>query len=393
MPADTSPSNSAPAARASTFAVIAGGGTAGHVLPGVAIGKALVELGHDRDSVHFVGSDRGIERRLVPEAGFPLTVLPGRGIQRKLTLANVSSAVGIVRACGEAFSLLRRLDPRVVVSLGGYASVPASLAAWILRIPIVVAEQNAVPGAANRLVARVAKASAVSFNGTDLPRAVVTGNPVRDEIRAVSRARDRAAARERLGIEADRKLLVAFGGSLGARRVNDAVLGAVERWRDRGDLAVRHVIGERDWPRYEQQARGLAALHDPSTGDQPVHVQYQPVVYESDMPTLYAAADLVVCRSGATSVAELATIGVPSVLVPLPGAPGDHQTANARALVDADAAVLVPDAQFDAKRLATEVDMLLAEPQILEHLAANARLVARPDAGMRVAQLVEEHAR
>lgn len=386
MPTDSTPTEPAGAA-AETFAIVAGGGTAGHVLPGIAIGHALVALGHPPETIRFVGSERGIERRLVPEAGFPLTVLPGRGIQRKLTFDNVGAIVGLLRAMGQAFTLVRRARPRVVVALGGYASVPAALAAWVLRVPIVVAEQNAVPGAANRLVARVARASAVSFPDTDLPRAVVTGNPVREAVRVVDRARDRSAARQKLGIDDDRLFVVAFGGSLGARRINDAVLGAAERWHDRGDLALRHVIGERDWPRFERRAQQLAAQSGPG------RLQYQPVMYEDDMPTVYAAADLAVCRSGATSVAELAAVGLPSVLVPLPGAPGDHQTANARALVDADAAVLVPDAQLDAVRLATEAERLLGEPDLLARMASNARAIARSDAGERVARLVEEHAR
>lgn len=388
MPTDAASADPAAANTSTeTFAIVAGGGTAGHVLPGIAIGHALVALGHPPETIRFVGSERGIERRLVPEAGFPLTVLPGRGIQRKLTLDNVGAIAGLLRAMGQAFTLVRRSRPRVVVALGGYASVPAALAAWLLRVPIVVAEQNAVPGAANRLVARVARASAVSFPGTDLPRAVVTGNPVRDAVRAIDRTRDRAAARRKLGVDDDRLLVVAFGGSLGARRINDAVLGAAERWRDRGDLALRHVIGERDWPRFERRAQELAAQSGPG------RLQYQPVVYEDDMPTVYAAADLAVCRSGATSVAELALVGLPAVLVPLPGAPGDHQTANARALVDADAAVLVPDPQLDAARLATEAERLLAEPELLARMSANARAIAHSDAGERVARLVEEHAR
>jgi UDP-N-acetylglucosamine:LPS N-acetylglucosamine transferase len=271
----------------------------------------------------------------------------------------------------------------VLVALGGYASVPAALAAAALRVPIVVAEQNAVPGAANRLVARVAKASAVSFPDTPLPRAVVTGNPVRAEVLAVDRARDRAQARAALGIDEGRLLVAAFGGSLGARRINEAVLGAAERWRDRGDLAVRHVLGERDWDTYRRRAEALAGTHGPG------HLQYQPVVYEDDMPTLYAAADLVLCRSGATSVAELAVVGLPSVLVPLPGAPGDHQTANARALVDAGAAVLVPDPQCDAARVDAELGSLLGEPALLARMAVAARSAARPDAGDRVAELVD----
>jgi undecaprenyldiphospho-muramoylpentapeptide beta-N-acetylglucosaminyltransferase len=377
------------------FAIVAGGGTAGHVLPGIAIGRALVARGHEQASVHFVGSDRGIERRLVPAAGFPLTVLPGRGIQRRASwraLAdNVGATTGLMRACARAFTLVRRSRPRVLVALGGYASVPAALAAAALRVPIVVAEQNAVPGAANRVVARVAKASAVSFPDTQLPRAVVTGNPVRAEVLAVDRARDRARARAALGIDDGRLLVAAFGGSLGARRINEAVLGAAERWRDRGDLAVRHVLGERDWATYRTRAEELAGAHGPG------HLQYQPVVYEDDMPTLYAAADVVLCRSGATSVAELAVVGLPSVLVPLPGAPGDHQTANARALVDAGAAVLVPDPQCDAVRVDAEVGNLLGEPALLARMASAARSAARPDAGDRVAELVDrvagEHAR
>jgi UDP-N-acetylglucosamine--N-acetylmuramyl-(pentapeptide) pyrophosphoryl-undecaprenol N-acetylglucosamine transferase len=377
-----------PAWRGRTFAVIAGGGTAGHVLPGVAIGLALVARGHAPESIHFVGSDRGIERRLVPEAGFPLTVLPGRGIQRKVSARaiadNAVALYGLARAAGRAFTLVRNERPRVLVALGGYASVPAAVAAAVLRVPIVVAEQNAVPGAANRLVARVARRSAVSFPDTALPRAVFTGNPVRAEVRAIDRGRDRARARAKLGIDDGRLLVAVFGGSLGARRINDAVLCAAERWIDRGDLALRHVIGERDWDRYRDRAGALAAAGGPA------RIQYQPVVYEDDMPTLYAAADIALCRSGATSVAELAAVGLPSVLVPLPGAPGDHQSANARYLVDAGAAVLVPDPQCDARRVDAEVGGLLREPALLARMAAAARSVARPDAGDHVARLVDE---
>jgi undecaprenyldiphospho-muramoylpentapeptide beta-N-acetylglucosaminyltransferase len=377
------------------FAIIAGGGTAGHVLPGVAIGRALVARGYAPETIHFVGSDRGIERRLVPEAGFPLTVLPGRGIQRALSARaladNASAVIGLSRACGQAFALVRRLRPRVLVALGGYASVPAALAAAVLRIPIVVAEQNAVPGAANRVVAKIARASAASFPDTDLPRVVVTGNPVREEVLAVDRINDSARARATLGIDEGRLLVAAFGGSLGARRINEAVIGAAERWADRGDLAVRHVIGERDWERLRSRAEALAARYTPG------HLQYQPVVYEDDMPTLYAAADVALCRSGATSVAELAVVGLPSVLVPLPGAPGDHQTANARALVDAGAAILVPDPQCDAARVDVEVTGLLTEPSVLARMSSAARRTARPDAADRVAELVEriaqEHGR
>ena len=228
-----------------TFAIIAGGGTAGHVVPGLAIASALTERGLDSSQIHYVGSARGIENRLVPAAGFPLTVLPGRGIQRRLTSANVRAAIGLVAAIVRGIVLVRRLRPAVVVALGGYASVPCVIGAVLWRVPIVVAEQNAVPGAANRLASRFARACAVSFADVDLPRATWTGNPVRPEVLAVANTTDAEmrAARNRIGIGEDRVLVAVFGGSLGARRINNAIADAVPGWHQRADLAVRHVTG------------------------------------------------------------------------------------------------------------------------------------------------------
>ena len=351
--------------------------------PGIEIARALVARGHPPESIHFVGSSRGIEARLVPAAGFGLTLLPGRGIVRRLSAENLAAAVGITRAAARAVGLVRRHRPAVVVALGGYASVPCAVAAVALRVPLVVVEQNAVPGAANRLVARFARASAVSFPGTDLPRAELTGNPVRPEILAVDRASGRDNARAHLGLPADRRVVGVFGGSLGARRINLAVVDALRVWTDRTDLAVRHVVGERDW---DLVSDALPAL--PEGG-----VVYQRVRYEERMDLLMTAVDLLVGRAGGTTVAEVAAVGLPSVLVPLPIAPGDHQTANGRALERAGAAVVVPDADLDAPRLVAEVDRLLGDPSRLEAMAAAAAGCARRDAADRVAALVERHAR
>jgi undecaprenyldiphospho-muramoylpentapeptide beta-N-acetylglucosaminyltransferase len=366
-----------------TWAIVAGGGTAGHVLPGLAVARALVARGHPPGTVHWVGSRIGIEARLVPEAGFGVTLLPGRGIERRLSRASVAAALGLVAAMAAGLALVARHRPAVVVALGGYASVPCAFAAVALRVPLVVCEQNAVPGAANRSLARFARAAAVSFPGTELPRARVTGNPVRPEILAVDRRRDRDEARAALGLPLDRRVVAAFGGSLGARRINLAVVAALQRWTERDDLAVRHVVGRRDWTLVGEAAPDLdgAAL------------VYAPVEYEDRMDLVLAAADVAVCRAGATTVAELAVVGLPSVLVPLPGAPGDHQTANARHLVDAGAAVLVPDAEFDGDRLAREVDGLLSDAEALERMSRAATRFARRDAAEAVAALVEEHAR
>lgn len=381
----STPASSAPVsspAETPCFALIVGGGTAGHVLPGVAIGRELVRRGHSKDSIHFVGSERGVERTIVPEAGFDLTLLPGRGIQRRLTTDNIGAIVGLVRAFIASFSLLRRTRPRVVVALGGYASVPAGLWAVLLRVPIVVAEQNAVPGLANRIIGRFAKACAVSYDGTELPRAVWTGNPVRPEILDVSAADDsRDHARVKLGVDPQRKLVVVFGGSLGARTINNATIDCLPLLADHADLEIRHIIGSRDFA--DVTARVSLASN--------AGLRYTPVEYENDMATVYAAADLVICRAGATSCAELAVTHTPAVLIPLPGAPGDHQTANAHALERAGGAELLADSIFDGQLMVDTIERLVAEPEVLESMRTGAGRVARPDAARAVADLVEIH--
>jgi undecaprenyldiphospho-muramoylpentapeptide beta-N-acetylglucosaminyltransferase len=360
--------------------VIAGGGTAGHTVPAIAIGRALVATGADPDAVRFVGGRRGSEGRLVPAAGFPITLLPGRGIQRRLTLDNIGAAAGLVSAFVRALVLMGRWRPRAVVSVGGYAGLAAAVAAVVWRRPLVLAEQNVVPSASNRVVARWARACAVSFDGTALPRAEVTGNPVRPEVLAVDRSpAGRASARRELGIPDGRVVIGVSGGSLGARRVNEAVRGLARAWADRGDVAIHHAVGRRDWPEFT--APELHGLH------------YNAVEYEDRMDLVLAAADLWIGRAGGSTCAELAVCGIPGILVPLPGAPGDHQTANAKAMATAGAAVSVPDAECTVDRLVAEAGALVADTARRETMAAAARAAGHRDAADRVAALVLEHAR
>jgi undecaprenyldiphospho-muramoylpentapeptide beta-N-acetylglucosaminyltransferase len=366
------------------WAVIAGGGTAGHIVPAIAIGQALVQRGHPAQSIHFVGAKRGLERRLVPDAGFAITLLPGRGIARRLTLANVAAVGGLIAAVVQALVLMGRLRPAVVITVGGYASVAAALAAVAWRIPLVVAEQNAVPGLANRLAARFAAASAVSFPGTPLPRAVVTGNPVRAQILAADRsAAGRAAARNGLGLPVGGLVVAAAGGSLGARRINQAVLGLARAWAGRPGIAIRHVVGYRDF----------CAIAQAAPTPVPGGLTYQQVPFENRMDLLLSASDLTVQRAGASTISELTVVGVPSILVPLPGAPGDHQAANAHRLAAAGAAVLIPDEELDPARLAAELDRLLGDDETRQAMARAAQNLGRPDAAARVACLAEDHAR
>ncbi len=356
------------------YALITGGGTGGHVYPGLALAEALVARGHPRGSITWVGSVGKLEAEAVPQAGFPVVLLPGRGLQRRLTLENVGVALKTAQASRKARRVVKDHRPEVVVGVGGYASLPCLVAARLQGIPTVVHEQNAAPGLANRIAVRLGARAAVSLPGTPLPGAVVTGNPVRASVVAVERRPP-----------AERPLVAVFGGSLGARRINEAAAGLYDRWRGRSDVAVRHVSGPAG---YETAASALDGLR--GGGDT---LDWTLRRYEDDMPGLYAAASIAVCRAGATTVAELAAAGVPSVLVPLPGAPGDHQTRNAEALVAAGAAILVPDAECTGARIAAELEPLLADPARLEAMGAAARTLARPRAADDLADLVESAAR
>lgn len=360
--------------------LLAGGGTAGHTVPAIAVGRALVAAGVDPSEILFVGARRGSEGRLVPAAGFAITLLPGRGIQRRLTPANVGAVLGLAAALVQSLGLVLRARPRAVLSVGGYAGVPVALAAAVLRRRLVVAEANAVPGAANRLAARFARAAAVSFPGTPLPRAVLTGNPVRAEVLAIDRSpAGRAAAKAALGLPADRVVIGVSGGSLGARRLNDAVRDLAEQWAARTDVALHHAVGRRDWPSFTPP---------PGNG-----LHYRAVEYEDRMDLVLTAADLWVGRAGGSTCAELGVAGVPGVLVPLPNAPGDHQTANARAMADAGAVVVLPDAECAGARLAEILEPLITDAGRREAMAAAARATGHPDAAERVAGLLLEHAR
>ncbi len=368
------------------YALLAGGGTAGHLQPALAIAEALVDAGHGREELEFVGSARGVDRDTLAGRGFPTTLLPGRGIVRSLApaalVANARALAGLAVAVVRAFRVVGRARPRVVVAVGGYASVPAALAAVVRRVPLVLVNVDAVPGAANRLLGPFARAAAVGWPGTPLRRSTVTGTPVRPEIAAVVREPEaRRAARTALGLPADRPTLVTFGGSLGARRVNAAVDGLAGTWAGRADRSLFQIVGRRDWD-------GTAPPGDPDGSPAVVRVPY-----EERMATVYGAADLVVGRAGAMTVAELAAAGVPAVLVPLPGAPGDHQSANARALVAAGAAVLLPDDRCTPATLAATVDGLLDDPARLEAMGRAARALGRPDAAAAGAAVVEAAAR
>lgn len=333
-------------------AVVAGGGTAGHVLPALAIAEALVDAGHDPSTIHYMGAQRGIETRLVPPTPFPHTFLDIVGIQRSLAPRHLRSGASMVpklfRAVRRARRVLADGGARVVVSVGGYASLPAVLAARWLKIPVVVVSYDRRPGRASQLAARFAVSCAVAFEDSPLPRKVVTGAPVRRVVLEVDRTRDRARARRLLGIPEDRFLVAVTGGSQGSGVLNEAITAYVAAHAADDTLAVRQVAGERF-------VEGRAA----AVGEW--GVLHQVVGYDQHLEHTYAAADVFVGRGGASTVAEVAVTGVPAILVPWAASAEDHQTRNVAWLADQGAAVAL--AEVDIAQLGDVIERLRADEQ------------------------------
>jgi UDP-N-acetylglucosamine--N-acetylmuramyl-(pentapeptide) pyrophosphoryl-undecaprenol N-acetylglucosamine transferase len=344
--------------------VIAAGGTAGHVVPALAVADALRARGAE---VEFVGGERA-EAELVPAAGYPFHRLRVEGIDRENPLRAARAVLLAGRAAVRARGLLRRIGADAVLGGGGYVAGPVGLAARSLGLPLVLTEADSHLGVANRLLAPLAKRAFLAFpiEGRHGSRWVVSGRPVP----AGTGAADRAAARSRFGIGPDETCVLVFGGSLGAKRLNDATLDA---FGTAAPGAVLHASGRRD---HDELRRRLDALGSPP------HYHLHP--YIEPFADALAAADLAVARAGG-GVQELLVAGLPAVLVPYPHATADHQTKNARWAEEAGAAVVVPDDELDGPRLSREVGALLCAPQRMAEMAKAARVASRPDAAERIA--------
>ena len=358
-----------------TFAVVTGGGTAGHVLPALAVAEALVASGHDPEEVHYIGCERGIETRLLPETAYPHTFYDVVGFQRSLSRRNLGFVPKMWRARRDAIALLRGLRPKVVVSVGGYASMPAVFAARKLDIPVVVVSYDRTPGRASRLSARKAAACAVAFENSSLPNATVTGAPVRQEILRMDRVADRDAAREQLGVPLDRFMVAVMGGSLGSGVLNGEIHDYLARHERDQTLAVRQVAGERFVDDIEDFGTVVNG------------VIHQVIGYEADMAAVYAAADLLIGRGGASTVHEVAVTGIPSILVPWAGAADDHQTDNVKWLSEVGGAVLL--AESDIGHLGVEIDNVRNDDAARDALSAAAHARGDIHRSGALAELIE----
>jgi len=353
--------------------LIAGGGTGGHVFPGIAVAEEL-RTHHPNVEVVFVGGRRGLEAQAVPEAGFRLRMLATAGFARRQWWRWPWAALVNLWGLLQAIGLVLTLRPRAVLGTGGYVSGPVSLAAKLFGVPLLLQEQNSIPGLTNRWLSRIADEVHLSFIEARswFPRRDhlrITGNPVRAHI--LSGEREQALREFRL--DRDRPTLFVFGGSLGAKRINAAAIDALRRLKGRVDVQCILQTGRDDHESVKQTAIAEQL---------PVTV----LPFVKKMHLAYAAADLVVCRAGAMTLAEIAVCGRPSILVPYPYAAHDHQRVNAANLADRGAAVVIEDADLTGERLAKEIAHLLADRQALSRMSANARLFARPDAAARLAR-------
>ena len=348
--------------------MIAGGGTGGHLFPGI----ALAEAARRRDPntvILFVGSARGIESRVVPTSGFELALLPGAPLRGRKMTGKVTALGALGAATVRARALVQRFAPDVVVGLGGYASAPAVVAGRLRRLPIVLLEQNAKPGMTTRFLARLADRVCVSFPDTAIGfaagQAVVTGNPVR------AFAAPTAAGTTRTGLT-----IAIVGGSAGAHRLNEAGPELRAALADVPGLSIIHQTGFAEEAAVRARYAGAAG----------VDVR----AFLTDMGAVYAAADLMICRAGATTIAEVAAQGLPAIFVPYPHAADDHQRANAEALVRGGAARLVLDHQATGARLAEEVREVIGTMNLLAEMRLRMKQFARPDAANRVLAVIDD---
>lgn len=348
---------------ARTFLIMAGG-TGGHVFPALATAQRLQALGHQ---VHWLGSRGGMEEQLIGHSGIPLSLISVRGLRGKGRLALLAAPFRLTRALLQAMAVVRHVAPDAVIGMGGFASGPGGLAAWILRKPLVIHEQNAIAGMTNRWLSRFSASTLEAFPGAFGSEVVTrcTGNPVREALGELPPPTERMATRE-----GPARLLV-LGGSRGARAINQVLPQTLASMSAAERPLVRHQSGEPDL------AETRAAYADQG-------VEAEVSAFIEDMADAYGWADLVLCRAGALTLAELCAAGVGSVLVPFPHAVDDHQTENARFLASGEAALVVPQNELTQSNLQALLQELLGDRQRLMHMAVAARDLSRPDATERV---------
>lgn len=364
--------------------VIGAGGTGGHIFPGLALARAIQEA-EPGASVDFVGTERGLEKTLIPNAGYPLHMIDVLPLQRKLGVEPLLAGPALVRATWQARRLLRKLQADVAVGMGGYPSLPVVVAAASMRLPSLLHESGAVAGLANKIAGRLTRNVALSFDEAasafNRPTRTV-GMPLGPAIANMDRSALRAEARATYGLTDDRVAVLVMGGSLGALSLNSLALGLAERWRSRDDVRIILKAGRAHLEATQKKLAEMGAEH-----------VVDAMEFLDRMELAYAAADVAITRAGAGTVAELPAAGLPAVLIPYPHAPGDHQTLNAQPLVDAGAAYVVADHEASPERVGPLLEDLIADRARLTAMGAKAKALAKPRAAAELAAWVLELAK
>jgi len=358
--------------------IFAGGGTAGHINPALAIARHF-QRKHPDSEILFIGTRKGLETGLVPREGFRLEFITVRGFRRKLSLSNLTAVKELGQGILQARRIIRQFKPDLVIGTGGYVCGPVLFVASRMHIPTLIHEQNAFPGVTNKLLARFVDAVAISFKEsakyfTSATRLVHTGNPIRMELFDT----DRASARNRLGIDRDKPLVVFSAGSRGAGKINDAIVDMLKNYYKKGDFQIICSTGEANYEEIKQKLEGSVF---PS-------VNIVPYIY--DAAGVYNAADLMVCRAGAITTSELTVLGLPSVLVPSPNVTANHQEYNARALERDGAAVVILDKDLTGKLLYQQINGLLKDRDQLSKMSKNAKKIGISNAVDRIYSLARE---
>ena len=350
--------------------LLAGGGTAGHINPAVAIAKYAQSVEKDTE-ILFIGKKGGMESRLVPSEGFDIRFIEVEGLKRKISLSNLAAAVKLVGAVGKCSRIIKEFKPDVVVGTGGYVCAPAVIAANKKKIPTLIHEQNVFPGSAIKMLSKNSSVTAISFLESKrylsgAKNIVFTGNPVRPGIIQG----DYFSAREELGI-GEEKFILAFGGSLGAKKINDVITDYIEKINGREGIRLCFATGLNNYDAVadELKSRGIK-LKD----------NIQIVKYIDNMDVVMNAADLVIARSGAITISELCVLGKPSVLVPSPNVTNNHQEFNARALSETDAAFMILEKDFNVSSLESAVDKIINDTRLCGKMQSNAKKLGTANA-------------
>lgn len=341
--------------------IIAGGGTAGHINPGLAVAK-YIKIQRPEAEILFIGTQRGMETKLVPREGFKLKLIRVRGLKRKISLENIVVLKELFQGIFEARNIIKNFKPDVVFGTGGYVCGPVLLCAWIMRIPTVIHEQNAFPGITNRLLSRVVDIVAISFEQSgkyfrQSKKLVNTGNPIRMDMLKINRKE----ARNKRGIKEDGKCVVVFGGSLGAKKINEAVVEMLTRHYKINDFNIIFATGNTQYQNISDKLEGLKLSS----------VSVVPYIY--DMGNVMACADLAICRAGAITVSELAAVGVPSILIPSPNVTANHQEYNARALESQGASIVILEKDLNGQVIYKKIKDLFAGNKQLEEMRRNSK--------------------